>query len=204
MYASCWWYHLFALGLPGCLCHLVMTEGESQLWHVAENLRTHFCECLYQNLSGLSWLADLRCVKCKIDLCMEMLLELGLCLFLLWIRRTTVSQKRPRAVCSIPCLSSSPHLAVMSQEGQSLCLSHQCALRSSHQRGELHVWWGRGQSALSAFPPCHQGSWHLGSGRVGHIQLPGKLTQGPSVPHRSADMTAKNRAFLSTSGILRS
>lgn len=49
----------------------------------AENLRTHFCERLYQNLSGLSWLADLRRVQCKIDLWMEIPLELGSCFFLL-------------------------------------------------------------------------------------------------------------------------
>lgn len=99
----------------------------------------------------------------KIDLQVEMPLELGSCLFLLCIRKvkSQYPQKRAGAAWSKSSASgehlSSSHLAAMSQEGQSLCLSPQCAHKSSPpKRGAAYVVGKRTECCKPWLPLCKQ------------------------------------------------
>lgn len=128
MYASCWWYHLFALGLPCCPRLLVTAEGESRLWHV-QKTQGHVCVSLIIGTCEVcrNWqIGSVPNRIVKIDLPVEMPLEMGLCLFLHCIRK----QKSPRALALGPLLQESaltPHVCHLCPES---CFSPWCAQKS--------------------------------------------------------------------------
>lgn len=123
----------------------------------------------YQNLSGLSWLADLHRVQQerKNRLAGENATGVGFVPF------PSLYQKDEKSVFPEEagrCFAPSPLLqqTILAHHIWQPCpkrgkafASALCVLISLPlQRGQLHMWWGRQQSA---FPPYQHGSLHLGS-----------------------------------------